>query len=1105
MAANKKEARLVYRRFVPNGTAPVFPLLVIASLLSGSIITRKSSASRTPSASVQAHISAKRHAQKGAAADNSSNDSVRAALLSLPLSFESGAKHNEFLTRGRGYELLLTPAETFFAFPRHHKHSRKQIVSLKLSGANRKAKGTGLNPLQGRSNYLIGNDPARWRTNVESFAKVRYEQVYPGIDLVYHGSRKQLEYDFELAPGADPRVIRLAFSREVRPRISIDGDLVLRTPAGELREQRPVAYQNIDDEHRAVAARYVLLSHRRVGFELGSYDQTKPLVIDPTLVYSTYLGGNGDDIASSIAVDQNNNIYVAGVTGSTNFPTANPAFPTNAGLSDIFVTRIDAAGANVVYSTYVGGSGIDRASGIAVDSGGNAYVVGRVDSTSTNFPTTPGVIASSYRGGDFDAVVFKLNVQGNALVYSTYLGAEENDSIEGVAVDSSGNAYLTGGTKSSGFPTTVNAFQGNRAGDTDAFLTKINPTASSLLYSTYLGGGGTDRGSGVAFDVNGNAYLAGYTASGDFPTVDAFQSSFGGSFDAFIAKFDTTQSGAASLVYCSYLGGTADDKAYGVTLDSAAANAYIVGHTSSSDFPVLNPAQPLSGGNFDAFIAKVSSAGAKVYATFLGGSADDRGTGIAVNTTNDVYVTGFTLSTNFPTVSPIQISNGGGADAFVAKLNSTGSTFLYSTYLGGSAHENTSGTITTTNPIALDSSSNAYITGYTSSTNFPTSLPLQSAKSGGQDAFVTKISDLVSNVQFSSEGYFVSEGDGQATITVTRVGDTSSSARVDFATSDGTASSLNDYAVASGSLSFAPGETSKSFSVLIIDDVYVEGDETINLSLSNAMATFPGNPSTATLTITDNDSSPPTANPLDDVQFFVRQHYVDFLNREADQGGLAYWMDQITQCGANAACVADQRINVSAAFFFSLEFQQTGSFVYGLYKGALGRQPGYAEFTADHNRVIGGTNLNNDKVALANDFVQRPEFLQHYPAVMTNENFVNALFDTAALFPFTAERQAEIDAMNNQGRTRAEVLRNVIDIQAFKDREFNPSFVLMQYFGYLRRDIDPGGYAFWLNILNTTGGNNYRGMVCAFLSSTEYQLRFSSVTPHSNAECTNVH
>ena len=335
------------------------------------------------------------------------------------------------------------------------------------------------------------------------------------------------------------------------------------------------------------------------------------------------------------------------------------------------------------------------------------------------------------------------------MAYSGFLGGEENDSTEGVAVDSSGIAYVTGGTKSTGFPTTGNAYQSTRAGDTDAFLAKINSAGSALLYATYLGGSGTDRGSGVAIDQSGNAYVAGFTSALDFPTENAFQNSFGGSFDAFVAKFDTNRSGAASLVFCSYLGGTGDDKAYGLAIDSGGNNLYITGQTSSNNFPLLAPAQPAFGGSFDAFIAKVSTTGTKAYATYLGGTGDDRGTGIAVNSAGAAYVTGFTSSTNFPTVTPLQISNGGGFDAFVAKLNPAGTAFLYSTYLGGSANESNTTTGTSTAPIALDGSSDAYITGFTSSTNFPTVTPLQPARAGGQDAFVIKIADATSAADYS--------------------------------------------------------------------------------------------------------------------------------------------------------------------------------------------------------------------------------------------------------------------------------------------------------------------------------------------------------------------
>ncbi len=690
-----------------------------------------------------------------------SGSALREFTAKLPLSFEQNVgqmdRRAKFSARGAGYNLFLTSTGALLELRKsNYRANRKgrselsrSLLGFDLQGANANAVAKGVGQLPGHQNYLIGNDPARWHTDVPTFRAVRYEEVYPGISLTYYGNQQKLEYDFAIEPGARPQAIRMTFAPGVRPQVSVEGDLVLHTTGGEVRQLKPVVYQEINGQRQLIDGRFVLFGKRQAGFAVASYDLTKPLVIDPTLIYSSYFGGSGDDLGGSIAVDSNNNIYIAGTTSSTNFPLQGAAFGVNAGLADIFVTKIDAAGANVIYSTYVGGSGQDRGDGLALDANGNAYVVGRVDSLSINFPTTSGSFASTYRGGDFDGVVFKLNAQGNALAYSGFLGAEENDSVEGIAVDATGIAYVTGGTKSIGFPTTVNAYQPTRAGDTDAFLAKINPAGSALLYATYLGGSGSDRGSGVAIDQSGNAYVAGFTSALDFPTENAFQNSLGGSFDAFVAKFDTNSSGTASLVFCSYLGGTGDDKAYGLAIDSGGNNLYIIGQTSSNNFPLLAPAQPAFGGSFDAFVAKVSTTGAKIYATYLGGTGDDRGTGIAVNSAGAAYVTGFTSSTNFPTVTPLQLSNGGGFDAFVAKLNPAGSAFVYSTYLGGSANESNTTTGTSTNPIALDASSDAYVTGFTSSTNFPTVTPLQPAKAGGQDAFVIKIADATPAADYS--------------------------------------------------------------------------------------------------------------------------------------------------------------------------------------------------------------------------------------------------------------------------------------------------------------------------------------------------------------------
>jgi uncharacterized repeat protein (TIGR01451 family) len=650
------------------------------------------------------------------------------------------------------------------------------VLRLALKGANPRAAATGVDRLPGVKNYLIGRDSRRWHTGLPTYSKVRFQEIYPGINLSYYGSQRQLEYDFEVAPGADPNRIRLSCDGARVLNIDADGDLVLKLDDGELRQHKPIIYQNLNGQRVPIDGRFVIRRQGEIGFEIGKYDTNNPLVIDPTLVYSTYLGGAGTDSGSSIDIDNSGNIYITGTTSSTTFPSLNPFQSANAGLDDVFVTKLNPAGSSVLYSTYVGGSGTDRGDGLFVDRSSEAvYVVGRVDALSVDFPTTAGAFATTYRGGDFDAFVLKLNPAGNSLAYSTFLGGEENDSAVGVAADSNGNAYVTGGTRSHGFPTTTNAFQFTVAGDTDAYLLKFNAAGSAILYSTLLGGGATDRGSSVKIDNAGNAYLVGYTSSQDFPTESAFQNSVAGSFDAFIGKIDTNASGVSSLAFCSYLGGTTDDKGYGLSLDPS-NDMYVAGQTNSTDFPLLNPAQAAKGGSFDAFIAKISQTGTKIYATYLGGTGDDRATGIAVNSTGNAYVTGFTGSTNFPTAIPLQLSNGGGTDMFVAKVNSSGNGLLYSTYLGGSANEDFTSTTTFSGNIAVDSSGIAYITGYTASGNFPTVLPFQAANAGGaSDAFIVKISDTTPAVDFtinvSPASQTVNPGSGAGyTVTVTPSG-----------------------------------------------------------------------------------------------------------------------------------------------------------------------------------------------------------------------------------------------------------------------------------------------------------------------------------------------
>lgn len=355
-------------------------------------------------------------------------------------------------------------------------------------------------------------------------------------------------------------------------------------------------------------------------------------------------------------------------------------------------------------------------------------------------------------------------------------------------------------------------------------------------------------------------------------------------------------------------------------------------------------------------------------------------------------------------------------------------------------------------------------------------------------------------IQFTATDFTANEGDGFATLTVGRSGSTAAAATVDFATINGTATNVGDYSANFGTLKFNAGEASKTFRVLLTDDGYQESDEKLGVTLSNPTGGALGGLNTATVTIVENDTAALPVNPIDNARFFITQHYSDFLSRSPDQAGLDYWTGQITLCGNNLACLVARRNAVSAAFFVETEFQDSGFFVYRLYKGSLGVQPTYQQFIRDRARVVGGTTLQADKLALANDFVTRDAFVARYPAGQTPTQFVNLLFDTAGLVPFTAERQKLITDVTN-GKTRAQAVIEVIEIAQFKSREFNLAFVLMQYFGYLRRDIDPTGYAFWLDVITNRQPNNYSGMVCAFITSAEYQQRFSATVTANNGQC----
>jgi hypothetical protein len=722
----------------------------------------------------------------------------------LPLTFEANRGQTDprvqFLARGRGYTLFVTATEAVLALqapatryvttpgtghpqdgtPRaalalaplrepmtrtavrrggdrsaESPHVDPAVVRLQLVGARTAAPLSGLEELRGKRHYFLSNDPRQWHTQIPTYAKVRYQEAYPGIDLIYYGHQHELEYDFVVAPGADPTTITLRLDGARQLRIDANGDLVGQVGAGrdagpdpEVRWHKPVVYQaaagrtvqkhcpadlvgappaDAASGQTFLEGRYVLKGDDQVAFAIAVHDPTRPLIIDPVLSYATYLGGRGDDGGFGIAVDGAGNAYVTGSTSSTDFPTSNPQQPTIHGVSNAFVAKLDLAGTTLLYATYLGGSGADSGGGIAVDSAGNAYVTG--STSSTDFPTS-NPLQPRYGGGSYDAFVAALDPAGATLLYATYLGGSGIDAGLGIAVDNAGNAYVTGLTSSGNFPTSNPLQPTYGGGSYDAFVAALDPAGVTLLYATYLGGSGSDEGFGITVDSGGSAYVTGSTSSEDFPTSSPLQPTIGGGSDAFVAALDPT---GATLRYATYLGGSADDGGQGIAVDSA-GNAYVTGQTFSSNFPTSSPLQPTNHGAFDAFVAALDPAGATLlYATYLGGSGYDFGNGISVDSAGNAYVIGTTTSDDFPTSNPVQPMIGGFHNAFVAALDSVGATLLYATYLGGSSLDYGQG-------IAVDGAGNAWATGRTDSTNFPTSNPLQPTNHGGFDIFVAKIS-----------------------------------------------------------------------------------------------------------------------------------------------------------------------------------------------------------------------------------------------------------------------------------------------------------------------------------------------------------------------------
>jgi hypothetical protein len=796
-----------------------------------------------------------------AAAPHSPNASPAASaqLLAdyarLPLSFEvnrgQAGSDIQFLSRGHGLAIFLDSSGAAFLTGRKDSPSPSLLSLLSASSAEEPAtsglsashsshflrmsflgarpgsQGVGVSPLPGKANYFIGDDPKNWHTNLDTYAKVKFASVYPGIDLLYYGNQQRLEYDFIVAPGSSPSQIQFALEGTDRVRIdSATGDLVLFSSPDEIRFQKPVIYQLSDQlaqngppsgsaAKHFIDGNYTLEAGNHIGFNVSPYDPSKPLVIDPVLSFFTYLGGMLPDVALHVAADATG-VYVTGTTVSPDFPTSTSAFSRSLHVGmcssqravpcpDVFVTKLKPDGTGILYSTFLGGSRSDVGLGIAVDSNQQAYIVGETESM--DFPTTNSSFQGSASALLARGFLTKLNASGSQLLYSTFFGGtpgsqgplqdQKNDTgATGVAVDNAGHAYITGYTRSNSLPVTTGAFQRTPGGSSgaggvqctggsggtilcpDAFVAKFDTTATgsgSLIFATYLGGSYYDAATGIAIDSDGSSYITGATLSDNFPVAAAFQSTRKAGrcapnsshvcASAFISKLDSV---GATLVYSSYLGGgTGDTAALSVALDGS-KNAYIAGVTNAMDFPATAGVvqHAFAGGTCtlsnksipcpDAFAAKITANGSLSYATFLGGSGVDIGAGIAVDSSGNAYVAGLTNSTNFPTASPVQTAFGGGTcpiriagvstnfacpDAFITKLDPAGATLLYSSYIGGT-------NVDFATSVALDTSNNVYVTGGTFSSGLATTGAFQTALGSKGDAFVFKIAAPVAGPPF---------------------------------------------------------------------------------------------------------------------------------------------------------------------------------------------------------------------------------------------------------------------------------------------------------------------------------------------------------------------
>jgi hypothetical protein len=782
-----------------------------------------------------------------------------------PMSFEENLGQTDarvrFLARGAGYTVFLTDHDATLRLGRPSAKADAPapgaVVRFTLAGANSQTVAHAVDPQSAKANYLVGDDPKKWHRGIPEYSRVKFDGVYPGIDLVYYGSQGRLESDYIVSPGADPKKIALRVEGAERIRLNADGDAILSTAAGDVSLHQPRAYQESAAGRVEVAANYTEFASGTLGIRVGAYDSKLPLVIDPVVGYSTLLSGSdGGSSGTAIAVDSAGNAYIVGITSASDFPTTASAFQKtkSSTTGNAFVTKLNSTGTALVFSTYLGGSGasgsIDTATGVAVDASGDVFVTGLTPST--DFPVkTQNAYQVVNNGTPGNCFLTKLDPTGSTLLYSTYLGGSGNDGCAAIALDSNGNAYVTGTATSTNFPVTPGkAIQTAGQSSGLAFVARIDTTLSgtnSLVYSTLLGGTSANQGMGIAVDASFNAYITGETKSTDFPVkAGAFQSALKGTVgNAFVSRIDTTT--ANNLVYSTYLGGTATgsgDLGNAIAVGPS-SNVFVAGTTTSSDFPVtagVLQSTPKNA-NKTGFVARLdttkSNAQSLVYSTFLGGSSQDAADAIAVDASGNAYVGGNTLSSDFPTIPgapQFTRTTGTSSMGYVSVLNATGTALSFSTYFGGSGGNALAG-------IGLDAATppNIYVGGGTASSDFPvTAGAFQTTFKTGA-AFVAKLSPAAatgvilspSTVNFGNQAVGI-QSQGQIVTLANLTGGSLTITNVSIGGANAT-----DFAIGNSNCS-GPIAAGATCAISITFTPSVTGAEN------------------ATLTITDSDTSSPT-------------------------------------------------------------------------------------------------------------------------------------------------------------------------------------------------------------------------------------------------------